>query len=197
MALCGKIKIRFIFFKDGSISIEIHFLCTILMYVFDVFYFFSSFLQSSLARNVDCPYVVALSNQHWPVHYIPRLIKQVHVWGLKCILTAVKMSYCKEFDKDQVIFLTEEDAAQQSSIELPESGPGEASQGLISEPGEVNWFCPCLVRCLWINDVCSVTRFGEISPLWPEFKVFVKFLTDYFLFCKMLRLLWQICDIFG
>ena len=135
--------------------------------------------------------------QHWPVHYIPRLIKQVHVWGLKCILTAVKMSYCKEFDKDQVIFLTEEDAAQQSSIELPESGPGEASQGLISESGEVNWFCPCLVRCLWINDVCSVTRFGEISPLWPEFKVFVKFLTDYFLFCKMLRLLWQICDIFG
>ena len=105
MALCGKIKIRFIFFKDGSISIEIHFLCTILMYVFDVFYFFSSFLQSSLARNVDCPYVVALSNQHWPVHYIPRLIKQVHVWGLKCILTAVKMSYCKEFVQRSSHFL--------------------------------------------------------------------------------------------
>ena len=37
----------------------------------------------------------------------------------------------------------------------------------------------------------SVTRFGEILPLWQKFTI----LTVYFLFGKMLCLLWQICDI--
>jgi hypothetical protein len=48
--------------------------------------------------------------------------------------------------KDQVIFLTEEDAAKPSTVELPEPGPGEAPQGLVTESGDINWSCPCLVR---------------------------------------------------
>lgn len=58
------------------------------------------------------------------------------------------MSYCKEMGKDQVIFLTEEDAAKPSTVQLPEPGPGEVPQGLVTETGEINWACPCLVRCL-------------------------------------------------
>lgn len=50
--------------------------------------------------------------------------------------------------KDQVIFLTEEDAAKPSTVQLPEPGPGEVPQGLVTETGEINWACPCLVRCL-------------------------------------------------
>jgi len=38
--------------------------------------------------------------------------------------------------------------------------------------------------------IASVTRFGEISPFW-------QFLTVYFLFGKMLRILLQICDNIG
>ena len=60
------------------------------------------------------------------------------------------MSYCKEMGKDQVIFLTEEDAAKPSTVELPEPAPGEAPQGLVTESGEINWGCPCLV-CLSNN----------------------------------------------
>ena len=40
----------------------------------------------------------------------------------------------------------------------------------------------------------SVTRFGEISPLWQKLKVFGKFLISYF---QILSLLWQNCDIIG
>ena len=42
---------------------------------------------------------------------------------------------------------------------------------------------------------CSVTRFGKILPLCQI--AFGKFLTVYFIFGKMLSLLWQICDIIG
>ena len=42
---------------------------------------------------------------------------------------------------------------------------------------------------------CSVTRFGEISPLWQKFRCFGKSLTVYFLFGKMLSQLWQTCYI--
>ena len=58
------------------------------------------------------------------------------------------MSYCKEMGKDQVIFLTEEDAAKPSTVQLPEPAPGEVPQGLVTESGEINWGCPCLV-CLF------------------------------------------------
>ena len=43
----------------------------------------------------------------------------------------------------------------------------------------------------------SVTRFGEISPFGKNLLALGKFLTVYFLFGKMLSLLWQICDIIG
>ena len=43
----------------------------------------------------------------------------------------------------------------------------------------------------------SVTRFGEISPLWHNLKVLGKFLKVYFVFCKFLILLWQKCYTIG
>jgi hypothetical protein len=55
------------------------------------------------------------------------------------------MSYCKEMGKDQVIFLTEEDASKPSAVELPSAPAAETPQGLITDSGEINWSCPCLV----------------------------------------------------
>jgi len=57
------------------------------------------------------------------------------------------MSYCKtegSDGKDKVIFLTEEDATKPSTVELPDTKPADAPQGLITESGEINWECPCL-----------------------------------------------------
>lgn len=51
------------------------------------------------------------------------------------------MSYCKVFGKDKVFFVTKEDHATPSNIELP---PPEPPQGLITSDGEINWSCPCL-----------------------------------------------------
>ena len=63
----------------------------------------------------------------------------------KKYLTDLKMSYCKEMGKDQVIFLTEEDASKPSAVDLQEPASSEVPQGLITESGEINWSCPCLV----------------------------------------------------
>ena len=57
------------------------------------------------------------------------------------------MSYCKssgEEGKDKVIFLTEEDAAKPSKVELSETESSDTPKGLITESGEINWECPCL-----------------------------------------------------
>jgi len=57
------------------------------------------------------------------------------------------MSYCKssgEDGKDKVIFLTEEDAAKPSKVELSDDEPSDTPKGLITESGEINWECPCL-----------------------------------------------------
>uniref|UniRef100_A0A0K8TP06 CHCH domain-containing protein n=1 Tax=Tabanus bromius TaxID=304241 RepID=A0A0K8TP06_TABBR len=51
------------------------------------------------------------------------------------------MSYCKEFGKDKVMFVTKEDHAEPSKIELPQTEP---APGLILANGEINWNCPCL-----------------------------------------------------
>lgn len=51
------------------------------------------------------------------------------------------MSYGKSFGKDQVMFVTKEDHAEKSSIQLPESEP---QPGLLLPSGEINWNCPCL-----------------------------------------------------
>ena len=40
-------------------------------------------------------------------------------------------------------------------------------------------------------DANSVTRLGEISPLWQNLKVFGNFVRDYFVIGKILNLLWQ------
>lgn len=50
-------------------------------------------------------------------------------------------SFCKVFGKDKVIFVTKEDHAIPSTIELP---PPEQPQGLITKDGKINWSCPCL-----------------------------------------------------
>jgi len=57
------------------------------------------------------------------------------------------MSFCKSEGpdgKDQVIFLTEEDAKKPSNVELGEASKEDGPQGLITEDGEINWNCPCL-----------------------------------------------------
>ena len=51
------------------------------------------------------------------------------------------MSYCKTYGKDKVMFVTKEDYAVPSTIELPLPDP---PQGLITSDGEINWSCPCL-----------------------------------------------------
>lgn len=53
------------------------------------------------------------------------------------------MSYCKDFNdgKDKVMFMTKEDLAEPSNIELPASEP---APGLILPNGDINWNCPCL-----------------------------------------------------
>lgn len=52
-----------------------------------------------------------------------------------------KMSHCKSFGKDKVIFATKEDHEMPSTVELPET---ERAPGLILPSGEINWNCPCL-----------------------------------------------------
>lgn len=51
------------------------------------------------------------------------------------------MSLTQDFGKDQVFFVTKEEHALPSTVELP---PSEQSPGLILESGEINWNCPCL-----------------------------------------------------
>jgi len=54
------------------------------------------------------------------------------------------MSYCKEYGsegKDKVMFVTKEDHAEKSKIELP---PSEPQPGLLLPSGDINWNCPCL-----------------------------------------------------
>ena len=54
----------------------------------------------------------------------------------------------------------------------------------------------CITTC-FTKYSCSVTRFGEISKLLQKFTSLCQILTVYFLFVKMISLLWQICDIIG
>ncbi|KAH8279995.1 hypothetical protein KR054_005279 [Drosophila jambulina] len=50
-------------------------------------------------------------------------------------------SFCKEYGKDKVIFVTKEDHATPSKIELPAP---EQPEGVITKDGNINWSCPCL-----------------------------------------------------
>ena len=64
-------------------------------------------------------------------------------------------------------------------------------------------FCAPAENCVRqiVHKTCllaySVTRFGEILPLWQKFISLWHFLMVYFLFVKMQSLLWQICHIIG
>lgn len=51
------------------------------------------------------------------------------------------MSFCKEYGKDKVIFVTKEDHEKPCSIILP---PDEEPRGLIMPDGSINWNCPCI-----------------------------------------------------
>ncbi|XP_016980234.1 mitochondrial intermembrane space import and assembly protein 40-B [Drosophila rhopaloa] len=53
----------------------------------------------------------------------------------------MSFSFCKEYGKDKVIFVTKEDHATPSTIELP---PPEQPEGVITKDGKINWSCPCL-----------------------------------------------------
>lgn len=53
------------------------------------------------------------------------------------------MSYCKNFGKDRVIFVTKEDHEKPSTIQLPDD-PEDEKRGLILPNGDINWSCPCL-----------------------------------------------------
>ena len=58
-------------------------------------------------------------------------------------------------------------------------------------------FLSCQFRVNRFDHTGSVTRFGEISKLLQKFTSLCQILTVYFLFVKMISLLWQICDIIG
>lgn len=47
----------------------------------------------------------------------------------------------REIGKDKIVFVTKEDHAEKSKIELP---PTEPAPGLLLPSGEINWNCPCL-----------------------------------------------------
>ncbi|CAG9806708.1 unnamed protein product [Chironomus riparius] len=51
------------------------------------------------------------------------------------------MATVKEIGKDTIIFVSKEDHAEKSKIELP---PSEPAPGLLLPSGEINWNCPCL-----------------------------------------------------
>lgn len=53
------------------------------------------------------------------------------------------MSVCKDFGKDKVVFITKEDYATPSKVELPDL-PEEYNRGLILSNGNINFNCPCL-----------------------------------------------------
>ena len=81
------------------------------------------------------------------------------------------MSYCKsESAKDQVIFLSEEDAKKPSTVVLSGTNKEDAPQGLITESGEINWNCPCLGGMavgpcgVEFRDAFSCFHYSETEP---------------------------------
>ena len=55
--------------------------------------------------------------------------------------------------------------------------------------------CPIIDDTVLVRS--SVTRFGEILPLWQKFTSIWQIFDSLFLFGKMLSTLWQMCDIIG
>jgi intermembrane space import and assembly protein 40 len=69
--------------------------------------------------------------------------------------------------KDKVIFVTKEDHAEKSKIELP---PSEPQPGLLLPSGEINWNCPCLGGMatgpcgVEFRDAFSCFHYSEAEP---------------------------------
>ena len=61
--------------------------------------------------------------------------------GLLIYFKITSMSVCKQFGKDKVVFMSQEDAEKPSSIVLP---PDDEPRGLIMPDGSINWNCPCI-----------------------------------------------------
>lgn len=80
---------------------------------------------------------------------------------------SLKMSYCKEFGKDKVSFVTKEDHKEPSTIKLP---PSEPSPGLLLPSGDINWNCPCLGGMatgpcgVEFRDAFSCFHYSEAEP---------------------------------
>ena len=55
-----------------------------------------------------------------------------------------KMSLCKIFGKDKLIFVTKEDHEKPCSIVVPELDTRFEEHGLVTPSGELNWSCPCV-----------------------------------------------------
>ena len=53
------------------------------------------------------------------------------------------MSYCEEYGKDKVVFMTKEDNSTESKIQLSDM-PDDYNRGLIMPDGDINFNCPCL-----------------------------------------------------
>ncbi|KAG5670993.1 hypothetical protein PVAND_001218 [Polypedilum vanderplanki] len=69
--------------------------------------------------------------------------------------------------KDKIIFVTKEDHAEKSKIELP---PSEPQPGLLLPSGEINWNCPCLGGMatgpcgVEFRDAFSCFHYSEAEP---------------------------------
>ena len=56
------------------------------------------------------------------------------------------MSYCRQEEKDQIIFVTKEEHETPSSVELVADDPNDPYEehGLMLPNGDINWNCPYL-----------------------------------------------------
>jgi intermembrane space import and assembly protein 40 len=79
------------------------------------------------------------------------------------------MSYCKEFGKDKIIFVTKEDHEKPPTVSLSEDDE-DRPPGLILPNGEINWNCPCLGGMatgpcgVEFRDAFSCFHFSEAEP---------------------------------
>jgi intermembrane space import and assembly protein 40 len=77
------------------------------------------------------------------------------------------MAFCTSYGKDKVMFVTKEDHAEKSTIELP---PSEPQAGLLLPSGEINWNCPCLGGMatgpcgVEFRDAFSCFHYSEADP---------------------------------
>ena len=55
-----------------------------------------------------------------------------------------KMSICRKFGKDKLIYVTKEDHEKPCSIQVPELDERFEEHGLVTPSGDLNWSCPCV-----------------------------------------------------